>query len=104
MKFMVLIYNDPELLGALPEREFDETFRHGDGSACVHHASGPRHDPGKHVYLAILLSMFLHGGFAHLFGNMLFLWVFGNNVEDQRGWWRYLLLYVVGGLVATWVA
>jgi membrane associated rhomboid family serine protease len=45
--------------------------------------------------------MFLHGSIAHLFGNMLFLWVFGNNIEERRGWWRYLLLYLVGGIAAT---
>ncbi|MEX1143849.1 MAG: rhomboid family intramembrane serine protease [Acidimicrobiia bacterium] len=62
---------------------------------------GRSHAPGKSVFLAILTSMFLHGSVAHLFGNMLFLWVFGNNVEERAGWWRYLLLYLVGGAVAT---
>ena len=57
--------------------------------------------PGKNVYLAALLTMFLHASIPHLFGNMLFLWVFGNNIEDRKGWWRFLLLYLVGGAVAT---
>ena len=46
-------------------------------------------------------SMFMHGGWAHLLGNMLFLWIFGNNVEDALGRVRYLFLYLVGGLAAT---
>ena len=45
--------------------------------------------------------MFLHGGWAHLIGNMLFLWVFGNNLEDALGRVRFLLFYVAGGLAAT---
>jgi rhomboid family protein len=45
-------------------------------------------------------SMFMHGGFLHIAGNMLFLWIFGNNVEDSMGRIRYLLFYLVGGLVA----
>ena len=46
-------------------------------------------------------SMFMHGSWAHLLGNMLFLWIFGNNVEDELGKIRFLLFYVVGGLAAT---
>jgi membrane associated rhomboid family serine protease len=57
--------------------------------------------PGKHVWLAVLISMFLHGNVAHLVGNLLFLWVFGNNIEDKRGRIAYLLFYLASGLVAT---
>jgi membrane associated rhomboid family serine protease len=46
-------------------------------------------------------SMFLHGSWAHLLGNMLFLWIFGNNVEDAMGRARYLAFYLVGGLAAS---
>lgn len=46
-------------------------------------------------------SVFLHGGWLHLIGNMLFLWVFGDNVEDQFGHLRYLLFYLAGGLAAN---
>ena len=85
----------------LTEREFQRTFgRFGDSSSCSD-ASGRSHSPNKAVFLAVLTSMFLHGSLAHLFANMLFLWVFGNNVEHRAGWWRYLLLYLVGGAVAT---
>jgi len=56
--------------------------------------------PGS-VYLTLLLSMFMHGGLAHLFGNMLFLWIFGDNVEDALGHLRYLLFYLVCGILAS---
>jgi membrane associated rhomboid family serine protease len=87
-------------LRPLTEREYRATFVEGDGSACSDR-DGPKHSPGKSVVLALFLTMFLHGSIPHLFGNMLFLWVFGNNVEARRGWWRYLLLYLAGGLAAT---
>ena len=52
-------------------------------------------------WVTIFTSMFLHGGFLHLGGNMLFLWIFGNNVEDVLGRVRYLLLYLGSGVVAA---
>jgi rhomboid family protein len=51
--------------------------------------------------LTLLTSMFLHGGFMHLAGNMLYLWVFGNNIEDVCGHGRFLLFYLLCGLVAA---
>jgi membrane associated rhomboid family serine protease len=48
-----------------------------------------------------LISMFLHGGWGHLLGNMLFLWIFGDNVEDRLGHFRYLLFYILCGYAAT---
>jgi membrane associated rhomboid family serine protease len=57
--------------------------------------------PGKSVPLSVLTAMFLHGGWAHLLGNMLYLLVFGDNVEDRLGRGRYLLFYLVCGIVAT---
>lgn len=53
------------------------------------------------VYVTLLTSMFLHGGFLHLGGNMLYLWVFGDNVEDAFGHGVYLLFYLICGLVAS---
>lgn len=50
-----------------------------------------------------LLSMFLHGGWMHFLGNMLFLWVFGDNVEDRLGHVRFLLFYLLAGFAATFV-
>jgi membrane associated rhomboid family serine protease len=52
-------------------------------------------------WVTIFTSMFLHGGWLHLGGNMLFLWIFGNNIEDVLGHARYLLLYLVSGAVAA---
>jgi membrane associated rhomboid family serine protease len=49
----------------------------------------------------ILTSMFLHGGLLHIASNMLFLWIFGNNVEDALGRLRYLIFYLVSGVVAA---
>jgi membrane associated rhomboid family serine protease len=51
--------------------------------------------------IGMVTSMFLHGGWLHLFGNMLFLWIFGNNVEDRLGSVPYLLFYLVGGIAAA---
>ena len=51
--------------------------------------------------LTLLTSMFLHGSWTHLLGNMLFLWIFGNNVEDVMGRLRFLVFYVAGGFVAA---
>src|SRR5438046_2968916 len=53
------------------------------------------------VYITLLTSMFMHGGIAHIFGNMLFLWIFGDNVEDTLGHLRYLIFYLVGGIIAS---
>lgn len=53
------------------------------------------------VYSTVLTSMFMHGGIAHFLGNMLFLWVFGDNIEDAMGHIGYLLFYLAGGLSAA---
>src|SRR5205807_7575568 len=52
-------------------------------------------------YLSLLTSMFLHGGIAHLLGNMLFLWIFGDNIEDALGHVHYLVFYLVCGVLAS---
>ncbi|ARA94964.1 MAG: rhomboid family intramembrane serine protease [Bacteroidetes bacterium] len=53
------------------------------------------------IYLTILVAMFMHGGYAHLFGNLLYLWIFGDNVEHRFGAVPFLLFYLVSGIVAT---
>jgi membrane associated rhomboid family serine protease len=53
------------------------------------------------VYITLLTSMFMHGGLAHLIGNMLFLWIFGDNLEDILGHVRYLIFYLVCGVLAS---
>ena len=57
--------------------------------------------PDKSWLGSLVVSMFLHGGWLHLGGNMLFLWIFGNNIEDRLGLVRYLLFYLAGGLAAS---
>ncbi len=52
------------------------------------------------VYLTLITSMFMHGGFAHIFGNMLYLWIFGDNLENVMGHLRYLVFYLVCGVLA----
>jgi membrane associated rhomboid family serine protease len=53
--------------------------------------------------LTLFTAMFIHGGFLHLVGNMLFLWIFGNNIEDYLGPLRFILFYFLSGLGATFV-
>jgi len=52
------------------------------------------------VYLTLITSMFMHGGIAHIFGNMLFLWIFGDNIEDRLGHFRYAIFYLICGVIA----
>jgi membrane associated rhomboid family serine protease len=68
-------------------------FPLGDGLTCLT-------DPGRapeHIFT----SMFLHGGWMHLLGNLWFLWLFGNNVEDSMGRVRFLVFYALGGIGAA---
>jgi membrane associated rhomboid family serine protease len=59
-------------------------------------------EPGPSpIYLTLLTSMFMHGGIAHIFGNMLFLWIFGDNVEHRVGHIPYLLFYLVAGIIGS---
>src|SRR3954451_22154657 len=53
------------------------------------------------VFVTIFSSMFMHGSFLHIAGNMLFLWIFGNNVEDSMGRVKYLIFYLFGGIAST---
>lgn len=53
------------------------------------------------VYVTLITSMFMHGGIAHIAGNMLFLWIFGDNIEDRLGHVRYFLFYILCGVAAS---
>jgi membrane associated rhomboid family serine protease len=71
----------------------------------VTHPGDQVRDPGCGVpqastWLTLFTSMFMHGGLLHLGGNMLFLWIFGNNVEDSMGPLKFIVFYVLGGLAA----
>jgi membrane associated rhomboid family serine protease len=63
---------------------------------CTHSNSGL-----PALYITVFTSLFMHGGLLHLGGNMLFLWIFGNNVEDSMGPVKFLVFYLLGGLAAT---
>lgn len=60
-----------------------------------------RRCPDKSWALSVLVAMFLHGGWLHIAGNMLFLWIFGNNVEDRLRPVTFVVFYLLGGLAAT---
>lgn len=68
---------------------------------CLRDGGGDALNPKKVLPLSVLVSLFLHGNFVHMAGNMWFLWIFGNNVEEAFGRIGYALLYLVGGIAAT---
>jgi rhomboid family protein len=78
--------------GAIPY----EVTHPGD---CVRSANVPC-DGQAPWWQTLFSSMFMHGSFLHLAGNMLFLWIFGNNIEDSMSRWRFVLFYLLGGLAA----
>jgi membrane associated rhomboid family serine protease len=68
-------------------------FQMGDGLVCLT-------DPGRQA-LNVLTSMFLHGSWMHLLGNMWFMWIFGNNIEDSMGHARFIVFYLACGVAAA---
>ena len=85
-----VLYQLPDLQGSVDELAYHP---------CEVEDSCPT--VGEDWPLTSVTSMFMHGSWAHLLGNMLFLWIFGNNVEDSLGKLRYLLFYLLGGFAAT---
>lgn len=81
--------------------EIEALYQFGDVDACDADPIGPPRFPDKPARLAILFSMFMHGSWLHLLGNMWFLWLFGNNIEDRLGRLRYLAFYLGGGIAAS---
>jgi membrane associated rhomboid family serine protease len=79
--------------GVIPHELTDPNYREALPTEC-----GVDNAP---TYLTIFTAMFMHGGLLHLGGNMLFLWIFGNNVEDAMGPVKYLIFYLLGGVAAT---
>jgi membrane associated rhomboid family serine protease len=79
-----------ELTGAAPP---GTTFEMGRNLVCLT-------DPGRQPF-HLLTSMFLHGSWMHLLGNMWFFWIFGNNIEDSMGHVRFIVFYLIGGLAAA---
>src|ERR1700752_1746856 len=79
-----------ELTGSLP---VGSRFPMGPGLVCLT-------DPGRELS-HLITSMFLHGSWMHLLGNMWFLWLFGNNIEDSMGRLRFVVFYLMTGLAAA---
>lgn len=69
-------------------------FRIGGGQVQLFDSPSP-------IYLTLLSAMFMHGDFMHLGGNMLYLWIFGDNVEDRMGHAKFLMFYLLAGLLAS---
>jgi membrane associated rhomboid family serine protease len=80
-----------------------EVFHYGYYPCTIDHECVPRLVPPDRLpwYEGAFTSMFMHGSWIHIGGNMLFLWVFGNNVEDAMGKVRFFLWYIAAGLAAT---
>ena len=103
------IFNGPDELnvieyGAIPY-EISNPGREcelaGEQLACEGQAGvSGQADPQAPTWLTVFTSMFMHGSILHIAGNMLFLWIFGNNIEDSMGRIRFLLFYLLGGIAA----
>jgi membrane associated rhomboid family serine protease len=85
-----VLYQLPDLQGSVDELAYHPCELE---NSCV--------QVGQDWPLTAVTSMFMHGDWLHLLGNMLFLWIFGNNVEDVMGHVRYLVFYLLAGLAAT---
>ena len=85
-----VLYQLPNLQGSVDELAYHPCELE---NSCV--------QVGQDWALTAVTSMFMHGDWLHLLGNMLFLWIFGNNVEDVMGHARYLVFYLLAGLAAT---
>ena len=85
-----VLYQLPDLQGSVDELAYHPCEVVGE---CA--------QVGQGWLVTSVTGMFMHGGWQHLLGNMLFLWIFGNNVEDALGPVRYLAFYFVGGFAAT---
>jgi len=88
-------YQDPRAYLALMY-EFGVVPRH-----ITHALAGAGHVSLAGLFLPILTSMFLHGGWLHIIGNMWFLWIFGDNIEDYLGHFQYLVFYLICGFAAA---
>lgn len=94
---LVFIYQLSLPLGELEQFVFD----YGAVPAQIVDAIQSPGSEQTGAYATLVSSMFMHGSFAHFIGNMLFLWIFGDNIEDAMGHLNYLAFYLIGGLVAS---
>ena len=97
----VLVYIYQLLLP--PHAEMVFVHRFGVIPAALINFLDPFPGDGVSVWVTPITGLFLHGGLMHLGGNMLFLWVFGNNIEDVLGHFRFIIFYILCGLAATLV-
>jgi len=88
-----VFYQLPDLNGSTRELAFQPCE--------VDNSCPPGDAVGQGPLVTTFTSMFMHGGWLHIAGNMLFLWIFGNNVEDAMGKVRFFLFYILSGLAAT---
>jgi len=96
----VLVFFYQASLPSRPGQAF--VFQYGAIPSLVFgHAELPDEVAAIPAVMTLVTSMFLHGGWMHLIGNMLYLWVFGNNIEDVMGHGRFILFYVACGVLAT---
>jgi membrane associated rhomboid family serine protease len=84
--------------GAAARRALDADLEPGAGASIQRYLD--RHCPDKSWLSSIFVAMFLHGGWLHIAGNMLYLWIFGNNVEDRLGRLTFIAFYLLGGVAA----
>ncbi len=75
--------------------------RYGATPVFVLNMTAPQNYPPP--YVTIFTSMFLHGGLFHVAGNMLYLWIFGNNIEDSMGHFRFIIFYFISGIIAVYI-
>ncbi len=94
----ILVYFHQVTLGRAGAIEFINTY--GLVPNRLHQIGYYQHFGLVHGLAPFVTCMFLHGSFMHIAGNMLFLWIFGDNVEDKLGHFRYLLFYLVCGILA----
>ncbi|MGH2952566.1 MAG: rhomboid family intramembrane serine protease [Solirubrobacterales bacterium] len=87
-------------LAAVPQRRAAEVACEGQPELDEAPATLPLDQPAW--WITVLTSMFMHGGILHLAGNMLFLWIFGNNIEDSMGRLRFIAFYLLAGAVAVY--
>jgi membrane associated rhomboid family serine protease len=80
----------------LSGQDFASPGRPPGSNTVIPQAPGP-----VPIQLTVLSAMFMHGGWAHLGGNMLYLWIFGDNVEDAMGHTKFLIFYILCGILAT---
>ncbi|HEX8100709.1 MAG TPA: rhomboid family intramembrane serine protease [Actinomycetota bacterium] len=87
--------------GAEARTELASQIKESEGEAAADQQLLQRRCGEKSWWQSIFVAMFLHGGWLHIGGNMLYLWIFGNNVEDKLGIFRYVLFYLAAGIAAT---